>query len=255
MQTFLPYPSIHWSLAQLDDARLRKQKVECKQIVIALTGGYRDSWTNHPAVKMWQGHLGYHCFYAWLCCIFCELRGMNDFAGLKQFFHDYDFTPQKPWWWGSMIHHSHRANLYYKDPKFYSHFETSYFHEGYKPPYYWPIHSDEWTSNRGVVTVMRYVKPRKLKPLKVCIGDHGYYVLTLDRQGKAVGYLLQPKEGIKLEQHGMDLASSEIEVVKAGIKVVDRGGRKRRKSIRSPVLSREGRQVRATKYEHANYGH
>ena len=63
MQTFLPDPSYAKSAAYLDYKRLGKQRVEVKQLLLAL--GYRvgehytttpSSWVNHPACKMWRGY-------------------------------------------------------------------------------------------------------------------------------------------------------------------------------------------------------
>jgi len=54
MQTFLPYADFFKSAFVLDNRRLNKQITECKQIWIASVFG-RGNWTNHPAVRMWQG--------------------------------------------------------------------------------------------------------------------------------------------------------------------------------------------------------
>jgi len=56
MQTFLAYPDYKLSASVLDMKRLGKQRVEAWQIVQALTVP-EYGWKNHPAVKMWRGHV------------------------------------------------------------------------------------------------------------------------------------------------------------------------------------------------------
>jgi len=54
MQTFLPLEDFTASAQSLDRQRLGKQRVECLQILNALSNpGY--GWQNHPAVTMWRG--------------------------------------------------------------------------------------------------------------------------------------------------------------------------------------------------------
>lgn len=55
MQTFLPYSSFSKSASVLDNKRLGKQRVECLQILKALSDP-AYGWQNHPAVKMWKGY-------------------------------------------------------------------------------------------------------------------------------------------------------------------------------------------------------
>ena len=55
MQTFVPSDlSFEDNARILDYRRLGKQRVECKQILQALS--YGTSWTNHPATQMWRGY-------------------------------------------------------------------------------------------------------------------------------------------------------------------------------------------------------
>ena len=56
MQTFLPYPDYAASAKVLDRQRLGKQRVENLQIIKALLDP-TYGWQNHPAVKMWRGHI------------------------------------------------------------------------------------------------------------------------------------------------------------------------------------------------------
>lgn len=61
MQVFVPYPSPIDVAKCLDRKRLRKQVIECDQILAAIDGT-SQAWKNHPVVKMY-GH-----YYSWLHC-------------------------------------------------------------------------------------------------------------------------------------------------------------------------------------------
>lgn len=57
MQTFLPFPSFHFSLDVLDKRRLNKQNLESTQILNILLGRTNiRGWRNHPIVNMWRGY-------------------------------------------------------------------------------------------------------------------------------------------------------------------------------------------------------
>ena len=65
MQTFLPYANFEKSARSLDYRRLGKQRVECKQIINALSPDYdKRGWVNHPATQMWKGHVDVLKVYA-----------------------------------------------------------------------------------------------------------------------------------------------------------------------------------------------
>ena len=130
MQTFLPYPCFIESFACLDYRRLGKQRVEAKQILVALgvsvgdhKGNLLSKWRNHPAVKMWRGHEACLCVYASCACNEWRRRGYNDTLML-QFVESYMSLPKvkrrKPVWLGSeSFHASHRSNLLRKSPDHY----------------------------------------------------------------------------------------------------------------------------------------
>jgi len=141
MQTFLSSPSYDESAHILDYKRLGKQRVECKQILLALpktTGG----WRNHPATKMWRGHEVSLCQYGLALGWEWQRRGYKDtpydfFAdALAQYEQDgRTFLP--PVWLGSdPIHASHRSNLLRKDREFYSQYGWA---ESDDLPYVWPV--------------------------------------------------------------------------------------------------------------------
>ena len=164
MQTFLPYPDFRKSASVLDNKRLGKQRVECLQILKALSSGpyqKRDGnewvscsteqyqpydhnhrktpWYNHPAVKMWKTHRVALAAYGMTVCDEWVKRGFNDTC-------KYKIEPWL-WWWGDSgndplfvgnesFHASHRSNLLRKDPVHYGKFGWT---EPSTLPYIWPV--------------------------------------------------------------------------------------------------------------------
>jgi hypothetical protein len=149
MQTFLPYENFRYSARALDTRRLGKQRVEAKQILIALgvsvgehTGNAMSRWRRHPAVLMWKGHEFWLAQYATECCIEWRIRGCRD--SLMPQFQDAQKTKERapyPSWLGMPeFHASHRSNLLRKYPEHYSRF-------GWAEPddleYVWPSQAEE----------------------------------------------------------------------------------------------------------------
>lgn len=140
MQTFMPFESYAASAACLDDKRLGKQRVEAFQIVKALRGDYNDSgaWVNHPATKMWQGHIAELCRYGMVMCWEWTNRGFDDslvtqFVNLCQEYANKEQTV-RPWWIDDqLLLMTHRSNLVRKAPEFYS------FNVPNNMPYVWPL--------------------------------------------------------------------------------------------------------------------
>lgn len=135
MQTFLPYPDFTQSAKCLDYKRLGKQRVECLQIVNALT--YKSTgWVNHPASKMWRGHVNELVDYAIACCKEWLARGYKDsllshFLALQS-----ESEPVYPSWFGNVtFHDSHKSNLLRKMPIYYAQFNWNVLDD---LPYYWP---------------------------------------------------------------------------------------------------------------------
>lgn len=146
MQTFLPDPDYAKSARFLDNKRLGKQRLECKQILLALgvaVGPHKPGkrgWRNHPAVRMWQGYEGSLIVYGACVCFEWRKRGFLDNLG-NEFVSLYctmvDGPTVKPPWLGTpAIHASHRSNLLRKDPKFYGKFDWK---EPDNLPYFWPV--------------------------------------------------------------------------------------------------------------------
>lgn len=141
MQTFLPYPDFAKSAACLDNKRLGKQRVECLQILKALTEP-SYGWQNHPAVKMWRSSPSWLCLYAASVILEWRNRGFKDTCLEKlhaiQRTHDlYRYATTATMWLGSdSFHASHRSNLLRKDPAHYSQFGWQ---EPSDLPYVWPV--------------------------------------------------------------------------------------------------------------------
>ena len=112
MQTFLPYRDFEKSAQALDVKRLGKQRLEAQQI-IAVLEGRSTAWKNHPAVKMWEGHLNCLKLYYNTIIVEWESRGYRNSMPL-QAAHIAGAT--MPWWLGlKAFHSSHRAVLLYKE--------------------------------------------------------------------------------------------------------------------------------------------
>lgn len=149
MQTFLPDPSFAKSARILDNRRLGKQRVECKQILRALgveIGGpapRSEAWVHHPAVLMWRGYSHSLCKYAICMCNEWVRRGFEDsLCGqfvdtLRELRGGWRLFRPNPTWLGMPeLHASHRSNLLRKDPAHYGQFGWS---EQPDLPYHWPV--------------------------------------------------------------------------------------------------------------------
>lgn len=148
MQTFLPLPSFRRSAAVLDNKRLGKQRVECKQILLCLgvpVGAHapgRKGWRNHPAVRLWVGHETQLAVYSAAVCAEWHRRGFKDTL-LPQFMDVYNRlrptilkNEYPPWFNCNEFHASHRSNLLRKDHAHYSQFGWT---EPDDLPYFWPV--------------------------------------------------------------------------------------------------------------------
>lgn len=130
MQTFLPHSSFEMSARCLDWRRVGKQRVEARQILNVLTG-LSKGWSNHPAVKMWQGYEGALAVY--MNCFISEWirRGYKNNMKLEQV-EEFEY----PTWLGcEEFHASHRSNLLRKDSFYYGQFGWD---EPNNLPYIWP---------------------------------------------------------------------------------------------------------------------
>lgn len=142
MQTFLPYASFYDSARCLDNKRLGKQRVETKQILMALCGETL-AWRNHPAVRMWEGYPLALCVYGTIMCAEWRARGFKD--TLQSYFSEWEYADHGIWfnlgpmpeWMGyESFHASHRSNLLRKHPSHYGQFGWK---EPADLPYVWPV--------------------------------------------------------------------------------------------------------------------
>lgn len=136
MQTFLPYESFSQSAAVLDNRRLGKQRVEAKQIYLALTNP-SYGWQAHPAVNMWRGHADSLLTYAIAVCWEWRNRGFED--SLLPWFNQLikPTASGHPAWLGDdRVHRSHQSNLLRKDPGYY---QKYFIDVSPDLPYFWPV--------------------------------------------------------------------------------------------------------------------
>lgn len=143
MQTFLPYKNFRKSAQALDQKRLGKQRIECKQILQKLlnlpleNGKPRRGWPKHPAIKMWEGYEYYLCLYGIVICQEWIGRGYKDqqlpiFKDLLSKCKN----KQKPHWLGDEeFHRSHQSNLIRKKSEYYS---NMFVNIPSDLPYKWP---------------------------------------------------------------------------------------------------------------------
>lgn len=170
MQTFLPFDEFKRSAAVLDSKRLGKQRVECLQILSALTkmrltkyvpGVDKEPddavvlsdgiitlkpivgpipWGNHPAVRMWTGCERSLYTYALTITLEWKRRGYKDTCQEKLgLFENILLGPatRLPGWISTKaFHDSHKSNLLRKDYTYYSKFSWDVPTD---LPYVWPV--------------------------------------------------------------------------------------------------------------------
>jgi len=147
MQTFLPLPSFRESAKCLDNRRLGKQRLECKQILLCLgvpIGAHqpgKKGWQHHPAVLMWARHEVALLVYGIVVCREWAGRGFQDRLQ-DEFVKAYDSlrptiaVNRYPAWFGNpALHASHRSSLLRKDLRHYSQFGWN---DPIYLPYFWP---------------------------------------------------------------------------------------------------------------------
>lgn len=132
MQTFLPYYSFKKTANILDYRRLGKQRVEAYQIINVLEGR-SSGWKNHPAVKMWKGHIEALKKYFNIISQEWINRGYKHNMG----FYEVNNNIIYPSWIGNETFHiSHQSNLVRKFPEHYKKYFPNISND---LPYIWPI--------------------------------------------------------------------------------------------------------------------
>jgi hypothetical protein len=137
MQTFLPYQNFRESAKALDWRRLGKQRVEAKQILLALADA-TYGWQNHPAVKMWRGHEWLLSVYGCEICEEWRRRGYKDaqldWFNSREKLHSPSNIPA--WLSNEQLFLSHRSNLVRKLPE---HYGPLWPDVPNNLPYVWPV--------------------------------------------------------------------------------------------------------------------
>jgi hypothetical protein len=128
VNTFLPFADFKMCAVCLDDKRLYKQIVECKQILRALRGEVKG-YKNHPATKMWKGYEDALSDYMGVMFEEWATRRYKGYIPrffLNRTYHDINAVAgSMPSWFGRpSFHDSHKARLHQKDPKHYAQFRA-----------------------------------------------------------------------------------------------------------------------------------
>jgi hypothetical protein len=158
---FVPYPDIDASLEILDMRRLGKQRVEASQIISALEGG--KGWRNHPATKMWEGHIGaLKLYYNRSLEIWKRRGGKNIVLQPKEITHE-EMASGFPTWWNCVhLHRSHLAALVRKDNVHYGKFAEEVGEYYLSRGYVWP--AGKKISEEPNDDIFEPINERQLRP-------------------------------------------------------------------------------------------
>lgn len=178
MQTFLPFPSFRRSAEVLDRQRLGKQRVETLQILRALVIP-EYGWANHPAVRMWAGHLPALVVYGRACVEVWRELGFGDvtWPQIREFAPadadadqaDLAAAGRLPVWVGDDdLHASHRSALVRKDP---AHYEPLLGAVDPQLPYVWPPAGTEPLDAPPAGERLWIVRPRTPAALGAMLGE------------------------------------------------------------------------------------
>lgn len=154
MQTFITDSrEVGYGVEYLDQKRLVKQMLECRQIMAALAGETKG-WVNHPATKMWKGKEYYLVDYATNVGWEMHRRGYKWQENFNKLYDSYglvtelrgvtdEFSAEA----FNKIVYTHRGRLYEKDPDHYAQWSTYTDYKKYvccdRCNYYWPTHLEK----------------------------------------------------------------------------------------------------------------
>lgn len=140
MNTFLPYQSFIHSAQSLDNKRLWKQVLECKQLLTILAKQHCyykthkirpdnlnywgfGGWSNHPALIMWSKHPKALAWYAMACVGECKRRGIAKytkvFGEISEIAANFSYNGLPRWIGQENFHLAHKSNLIRKLPEHY----------------------------------------------------------------------------------------------------------------------------------------
>ena len=116
MQTFLPYEDFEKTAKVLDYRRLNSQRREAFGAINVLTG-ISKGYSNHPAVRMWEGcEEMLKLYFNTIVTEWINRGYVNNFK-----FYEIDKNKLvRPWWLGNEdFHRAMRSRLIEKFPEFY----------------------------------------------------------------------------------------------------------------------------------------
>lgn len=130
MQVFIVGSPLETARA-LDPKRLRKQIIECRQILDALNGA--KAWSNHPCVLQYRGYeFWLKCYLSCLCYV--KWREIEQAIATSKLADN-----NRPDWHTQEYYDQMKRRLYTKDPEHYK----QWAHLG-KSEYNWYFVDDEW---------------------------------------------------------------------------------------------------------------
>lgn len=147
MQVFMPFRDLKQSVSCLDPSRLGNQI--WREAKTLLNGG----WVNHPAAKMWANYkpaLAVYCLHGIEELVNRNAINLGKASDLRTEFLTYTSEevstngvsfikcPWPPFMGNEEYHLSHRLNLLYKNPIWYSKYFTETPPQE-KPEYVWPV--------------------------------------------------------------------------------------------------------------------
>jgi hypothetical protein len=153
VQTFAPLQDATEIAKVLDYRRLGKQRVETKQLLMALLGLDKAGEPTtvpasphtryHPITRAWAGHEFALWQYGMAMCIEWIGRGYN--STIHTWFEaveaGLDSAPGWPWWWGTpQITDNHQRMLVWKEPSHYATIwpDKAVDPENFVPGYWYP---------------------------------------------------------------------------------------------------------------------
>ena len=127
MQIFIPYEDTFETAKVLDNKRLNKQIIECRQIISAAFGE-STAWRNHPVVLMYKDYTPWVNWY--MHVLKNEQIVRKGQMTEEDKIHNYNLLrqmePSRPYFLGlELLHRSHRSRLYVKDNIHYASFADS----------------------------------------------------------------------------------------------------------------------------------
>lgn len=171
VNTFITSSSLQECAENLDYKRLGKQRVEAYQlinVIEAMEQGktLKIGWKNHPATKMWVGHLiplkiyFNHMVREWVKRGYTNTMALYDvneeeykiipskFNGKKAIYKGQFNEKTFPWWFTfEPLVMSHKASLYRKYPEYYEKFNDAKLKPYLTKGYVWPHLGEEMRHN------------------------------------------------------------------------------------------------------------